>query len=206
MSTNKKLVIATQNTNKQKEMILLLANMDIEVLGMEHFPNINSIEETGSTLLANSLIKSRTVSQITGLAAIADDTGLEVDALDGAPGVYSARYAGSNSTYEANVEKLLFELKDVPEALRTARFRTVISYVDLKKEFVEEGVIDGKISFKPFGNKGFGYDPVFRPIGFEKTFSEISQDKKNKISHRALALKKIKKTLKEYLNNEVSID
>ena len=206
MSTNKKLVIATQNTNKQKEMILLLANMDIEVLGMEHFPNINSIEETGSTLLANSLIKSRTVSQITGLAAIADDTGLEVDALDGAPGVYSARYAGSNSTYEANVEKLLFELKDVPEALRTARFRTVISYVDLKKEFVEEGVIDGKISFKPFGNKGFGYDPVFRPIGFEKTFSEISQDKKNIISHRALALKKIKKTLKEYLNNEVSID
>jgi len=206
MSTNKKLVIATQNTNKQKEMILLLANMDIEVLGMEHFPNINSIEETGSTLLANSLIKSRTVSQITGLAAIADDTGLEVDALDGAPGVYSARYAGSNSTYEANVEKLLFELKDVPEALRTARFRTVISYVDLKKEFVEEGVIDGKISFKPFGNKGFGYDPVFRPIGFEKTFSEISQDKKNIISHRALALKKIKKTLKEYLNNGVSID
>jgi XTP/dITP diphosphohydrolase len=206
MSTNKKLVIATQNTNKQKEMILLLANMDIEVLGMEHFPNINSVEETGSTLLANSLIKSRTVSQITGLAAIADDTGLEVDALDGAPGVYSARYAGSNSTYEANVEKLLFELKDVPEALRTARFRTVISYVDLKKEFVEEGVIDGKISFKPFGNKGFGYDPVFRPIGFEKTFSEISQDKKNIISHRALALKKIKKTLKEYLNNGVSID
>ena len=206
MSTNKKLVIATQNTNKQKEMILLLANMDIEVLGMEHFPNINSIEETGSTLLANSLIKSRTVSQITGLATIADDTGLEVDVLDGAPGVYSARYAGSNSTYEANVEKLLFELKDVPEALRTARFRTVISYVDLKKEFVEEGVIDGKISFKPFGNKGFGYDPVFRPIGFEKTFSEISQDKKNIISHRALALKKIKKTLKEYLNNGVSID
>jgi len=206
MSTNKKLVIATQNTNKQKEMVLLLANMDIEVLGMEHFPNINNVEETGSTLLANSLIKSRTVSQITGLAAIADDTGLEVDALDGAPGVYSARYAGSNSTYEANVEKLLFELKDVPEALRTARFRTVISYVDLKKEFVEEGVIDGKISFKPFGNKGFGYDPVFRPIGFEKTFSEISQDKKNIISHRALALKKIKKTLKEYLNNGVSID
>ena len=206
MSTNKKLVIATQNTNKQKEMILLLANMDIEVLGMEHFPNINSIEETGSTLLANSLIKSRTVSQITGLATIADDTGLEVDALDGAPGVYSARYAGSNSTYEANVEKLLFELKDVPEALRTARFRTVISYVDLKKEFVNEGVIEGMITFKPSGNKGFGYDPIFKPLGFEKTFSEISQDKKNKISHRALALKKIKKTLKEYLNNEVSID
>ena len=206
MSTNKKLVIATQNTNKQKEMVLLLANMDIEVLGMEHFPNINNVEETGSTLLANSLIKSRTVSQITGLATIADDTGLEVDVLNGAPGVYSARYAGSNSTYEANVEKLLFELKDVPEALRTARFRTVISYVDLKKEFVNEGVIEGVITFKPSGNKGFGYDPIFKPLGFEKTFSEISQDKKNKISHRALALKKIKKTLKEYLNNEVSID
>ena len=202
----KKIVVATHNINKQKEINALLKNLSVNVLGMERFPNIESIEETGSTLLANSLIKSRTVSQITGLAAIADDTGLEVDALDGAPGVYSARYAGSNSTYEANVEKLLFELKDVPEALRTARFRTVISYVDLKKEFVEEGVIDGKISFKPFGNKGFGYDPVFRPIGFEKTFSEISQDKKNIISHRALALKKIKKTLKEYLNNGVSID
>jgi len=202
----KKIVVATHNINKQKEINALLKNLSVNVLGMEHFPNIESIEETGSTLLANSLIKSRTVSQITGLATIADDTGLEVDALEGAPGVYSARYAGSNSTYEANVEKLLFELKDVPEALRTARFRTVISYVDLKKEFVEEGVIDGKISFKPFGNKGFGYDPVFRPIGFEKTFSEISQDKKNIISHRALALKKIKKTLKEYLNNGVSID
>ena len=206
MSTNKKLVIATQNTNKQKEMVLLLANMDIEVLGMEHFPNINSIEETGSTLLANSLIKSRTVSQITGLAAIADDTGLEVDALDGAPGVYSARYAGSNSTYEANVEKLLFELKDVPEALRTARFRTVISYVDFKKEFVDEGIIEGMITFKPSGNKGFGYDPIFKPLGFEKTFSEISKEEKNTISHRALALKMITKTLKEYLNNGGSID
>jgi non-canonical purine NTP pyrophosphatase (RdgB/HAM1 family) len=202
----KKIVVATHNINKQKEINALLKNLSVNVLGMEHFPNIESIEETGSTLLANSLIKSRTVSQITGLATIADDTGLEVDVLNGAPGVYSARYAGSNSTYEANVEKLLFELKDVPEALRTARFRTVISYVDLKKEFVNEGVIEGMITFKPSGNKGFGYDPIFKPLGFEKTFSEISQDKKNKISHRALALKKIKKTLKEYLNNEVSID
>jgi len=202
----KKIVVATHNINKQKEINALLKNLSVNVLGMERFPNIESIEETGSTLLANSLIKSRTVSQITGLATIADDTGLEVDALDGAPGVYSARYAGSNSTYEANVEKLLFELKDVPEALRTARFRTVISYVDLKNEFVNEGVIEGMITFKPSGNKGFGYDPIFKPLGLEKTFSEISQDKKNKISHRALALKKIKKTLKEYLNNEVSID
>ena len=202
----KKIVLATHNTNKQKEINALLKNLGVNVLGMEHFPNIESIEETGSTLLANSLIKSRTVSQITGLAAIADDTGLEVDALDGAPGVYSAIYAGSNATYEANVEKLLFELKDVPESLRTARFRTVISYVDLKKEFVDEGVIEGMISFKPSGKKGFGYDPVFKPIGSEKTFSEISQNEKNIISHRALALKKIKKTLKEYLNNGVSID
>ena len=206
MTTKKKIVIATHNTDKKKEINALLKNLSVNVLGMEHFPNIESIEETGSTLLANSLIKSRTVSQITGLATIADDTGLEVDALDGEPGVYSARYAGSNSTYEENVEKLLFELKDVPEALRTARFRTVISYVDLEKEFVDEGVIEGMITLKPSGNKGFGYDPVFKPLGFEKTFSEISQDKKNIISHRALALKKIKKTIKEYLNNGGSID
>ena len=206
MTTKKKIVIATHNTDKKKEINALLKNLSVNVLGMEHFPNIESIEETGSTLLENSLIKSRTVNQITGLATIADDTGLEVDALDGEPGVYSARYAGSNSTYEENVEKLLFELKDVPEALRTARFRTVISYVDLEKEFVDEGVIEGMITLKPSGNKGFGYDPVFKPLGFEKTFSEISQDKKNIISHRALALKKIKKTIKEYLNNGGSID
>ncbi|MDC0383543.1 RdgB/HAM1 family non-canonical purine NTP pyrophosphatase [Candidatus Marinimicrobia bacterium] len=202
----KKIVVATHNINKQKEINAILKNLSVNVLGMEHFPNIESVEETGSTLFENSLIKSRTVSQLTGLAAIADDTGLEVDALDGAPGVFSARYAGPNATCEANVEKLLYKLKDVPEALRIARFRTVISYVDNKKEFVDEGVIEGMITFKPSGNKGFGYDPVFKPLGFEKTFSEISQGKKNKISHRALALKKIKKTLKEYLNNEVSID
>ena len=197
MITKKKIVVATHNTNKQKEINALLKDLNVNVLGMEHFPIINSIEETGSTLLENSLIKSRTVSQLTGLATIADDTGLEVDALHGSPGVYSARYAGSNATYEANVEKLLFELIEVPEALRTARFRTVISYVDNKKEFVDEGVIEGMITFKPSGNKGFGYDPIFKPLGFEKTFSEISQDKKNIISHRALALKKIKKTLKK---------
>lgn len=206
MITKKKIVVATHNTNKQKEINALLKDLNVNVLGMEHFPIISSIEETGSTLLENSLIKSRTVSQLTGLATIADDTGLEVDALHGSPGVYSARYAGSNATYEANVEKLLFELIEVPEALRTARFRTVISYVDNKKEFVDEGVIEGMITFKPSGNKGFGYDPIFKPLGFEKTFSEISQDKKNIISHRALALKKIKKTLKKQLNNRGSIE
>ena len=206
MTTKKKIVIATHNTDKKKEINALLKNLSVNVLGMEHFPNIESIEETGSTLLENSLIKSRTVNQITGLATIADDTGLEVDALDGAPGVYSARYAGLNSTYEENVEKLLFELKDVPEALRTARFRTVISYVDFKKEFVDEGIIEGMITFKPSGNKGFGYDPIFKPLGFEKTFSEISKEEKNTISHRALALKMITKTLEEYLNNGGSID
>lgn len=206
MITKKKIVVATHNTNKQKEINALLKDLNVNVLGMEHFPIINSIEETGSTLFENSLIKSRTVSQLTGLATIADDTGLEVDALHGSPGVYSARYAGSNATYEANVEKLLFELIEVPEALRTARFRTVISYVDNKKEFVDEGVIEGLITFKPSGNKGFGYDPIFKPLGFEKTFSEISQDKKNIISHRALALKKIKKTLKKQLNNRGSIE
>ena len=206
MITKKKIVVATHNINKQKEINALLKDLNVNVLGIEHFPIINSIEETGSTLLENSLIKSRTVSQLTGLATIADDTGLEVDALHGSPGVYSARYAGSNATYEANVEKLLFELIEVPEALRTARFRTVISYVDNKKEFVDEGVIEGMITFKPSGNKGFGYDPIFKPLGFEKTFSEISQDKKNIISHRALALKKIKKTLKKQLNNRGSIE
>lgn len=206
MSVNKKIVIATHNINKQKEINNLLLDLNVTIVNMESFPEIDNIEETGSTLIENSFIKSRTVNELTGLACLADDTGLEVDALNGAPGVFSARYAGENPTYEENVKKLLFELKDIPENLRTARFRTVISYVDNKNEFYDEGIIEGLIALKPSGNNGFGYDPVFRPIGYEKTFSEISQDKKNKISHRALALKKIKETLKEYFNNGVSIE
>ena len=118
--------------------------------------------------------------------------------MNGAPGVFSARFAGENPTYDDNVRKLLYELKNIPENLRTARFRTVISYVDGKNEFYNEGTIEGKITLEPSGLDGFGYDPVFVPTNFDKTFAEMSKKIKNKISHRALALNKMKKRLKIY--------
>mgnify|MGYP005694301801 FL=1 len=196
MSAKKKIVVATQNIDKQKEIYSLLKDLNINVLGMEYFPEIEDIEETGLTLIENSFIKSKTVNQITGLACLADDTGLEVDALDGAPGVFSARYAGENPTYDDNVRKLLFELQDTPENLRTARFRTVISYVDSENEFYDEGTIEGRITLESSGVDGFGYDSVFVPNSYEKTFAEMSKERKNKISHRAIALNKMKKRLK----------
>ena len=206
MSANKKLVIATQNRNKQKEMISLLADMDIEVLTMEHFPHIGDIEETGTTLHENSLIKAREVYKITGLPSLADDTGLEVDALNGDPGVYSARYSGENPTYQDNVNKLLTELKDVPTQLRTARFRTVVTFVYLGVELYEEGVVEGVIASDVKGIKGFGYDPIFKPLDQKLTFAEMSKDKKSLISHRAKAMEKMVQQLNKYFKKGGSIE
>ena len=206
MSADKKIVIATHNMDKQKEMIFLLANMDIEVLTMENFPHIGEIEETGTTLHENSLIKAREVYKITGLPSLADDTGLEVDALNGDPGVYSARYSGENSTYQENVNKLLTELKDVPIQLRTARFRTVVTFVHLGVELYEEGVVEGIIASEVKGIKGFGYDSIFKPIEQKLTFAEMSKDKKNLISHRAKALEKMVQQLNKYFKNGGSIE
>ena len=206
MSADKKIVIATHNMDKQKEMIFLLANMDIEVLTMENFPHIGDIEETGTTLHENSLIKAREVYKITGLPSLADDTGLEVDALNGDPGVYSARYSGENATYQENVNKLLTELKDVPTQLRTARFRTVVTFVYLGVELYEEGVVEGVIASDVKGIKGFGYDPIFKPLDQKLTFAEMSKDKKNLISHRAKALEKMVQQLNKYFKNGGSIE
>ena len=132
---------------------------------------------------------------ITGIPTIADDTGLEVDFLDGAPGVYSARYAGEKVSYQDNVNKLLLELDGVPYNKRTAKFRTVISYIDIKQELWAEGHIDGVISDNIIGDKGFGYDPVFFVPHIGKTFAELSSAQKNKISHRGIALQKLRKIL-----------
>ena len=195
MLEHKDIVVATHNIDKQKEINRLLKDLDINVLGMESFPNIKNIDETGSTLIENSFIKSKTVHQITGLPCLADDTGLEVDALNGAPGVFSARYAGKNATYNDNVKKLLIEMNSIEEDLRTARFRTVITYVDGINEIYDEGLVEGKITRKPSGSGGFGYDSIFIPSNFEKTYAEMSKIRKSKISHRALALAKIKKRL-----------
>ena len=200
MSRRRKLVLATHNSHKQQEMSALLSHLGIIIVGLDDFPQIGEIEETGTTLLENSLIKARTVHKITGLPALADDTGLEVDALDGAPGVYSARYAGNNPSYEDNINKLLFELKGIQLDNRNARFRTVISFVDDNEELLSEGVIEGVITLDSRGRDGGGYDPIFQPESYDRTFAEMEQDEKNLISHRARALEKLKKILELYFD------
>ena len=195
-----KIVLATHNHDKEIELQHSLRGLGVEICSLSEYPDIGEIEETGTTLLENSLLKAHTVHGRTGLPAIADDTGLEVDALDGAPGVYSARFAGADATYEDNLNKLLFSMEEVSEERRSARFRTVISFVDGNQELWTEGHIDGKIIDFPRGNAGFGYDPVFYIPQLEKTFAELSTEEKNKISHRGLALQKLRKILVNVLN------
>ena len=195
-----KIVLATHNHDKEIELQHSLRGLGVEICSLSEYPDIGEIEETGTTLLENSLLKAHTVHDRTGLPAIADDTGLEVDALDGAPGVYSARFAGADATYEDNLNKLLFSMEEVSEERRSARFRTVISFVDGNQELWTEGHIDGKIIDFPRGNAGFGYDPVFYIPQLEKTFAELSTEEKNKISHRGLALQKLRKILVNVLN------
>ena len=195
-----KIVLATHNHDKEIELQHSLRGLGVDICLLSEYPDIGEIEETGTTLLENSLLKARTVHDRTGLPAIADDTGLEIDALDGAPGVYSARFAGLNPTYEDNVNKLLSVMENVPDDMRSARFRTVISFVDEIQELWTEGFIDGKITESPRGNMGFGYDPVFYVPRLEKTFAELSTDEKNKISHRGIALQKLRKILVNVLN------
>ena len=195
-----KIVLATHNHDKEIELQHSLRGLDVDICSLSEYPDIGDIEETGTTLLENSLLKAHTVHDRTGLPAIADDTGLEIDALDGAPGVYSARFAGLNATYEDNVNKLLSVMENVPDDMRSARFRTVISFVDEIQELWTEGLIQGRITKTPRGNMGFGYDPVFYVPHLEKTFAELSTNEKNKISHRGIALQKLRKILVNVLN------
>ena len=190
-----KIILATHNRDKEKELQNSLQGINIEICSLFDFPEIGDIEETGATLLENSLLKARTVFNITGIPTIADDTGLEVDFLDGAPGVYSARYAGNNVSYQDNVNKLLIELDGVPHEKRKAKFRTVVTYIDKNDELWTEGHIDGIISESIIGDGGFGYDPIFFVPHIGKTFAELSSAEKNKISHRGIALQKLRKIL-----------
>tara|TARA_B100001167_G_scaffold97652_1_gene59463 strand:- start:255 stop:845 length:591 start_codon:yes stop_codon:yes gene_type:complete len=190
-----KIILATHNRDKEKELQNSLQGINVEICSLFDFPEIGDIEETGTTLLENSLLKARTVFDITGIPTIADDTGLEVDFLDGAPGVYSARYAGNNVSYQDNVNKLLIELDGVPHEKRKAKFRTVVTYIDKNDELWTEGHIDGKISESIIGDGGFGYDPIFFVPHIGKTFAELSSAEKNKISHRGIALQKLRKIL-----------
>jgi XTP/dITP diphosphohydrolase len=186
------IVLATANPHKVTEMSEILGDLDIRVSTLAAFAPMQDVDETGSTLAENALLKAVAVQQHTGQAALADDTGLEVDALDGRPGVYSARYAGVSASYADNVEKLLRELEQVPMHLRTARFRTVIALLDRPSDPVFfEGVVEGHIGIHPTGTFGFGYDPVFIPSdGDGRTFAQFEAHEKNAISHRGRALQK----------------
>ena len=183
------IVLATHNKGKMSEINNLLSS-SYEVLTLDHFPNIKDIPETGKTLKENAFIKARTVFEMTGLPSLADDTGLEVEALGGDPGVFSARYAGEQASYQDNCEKLLKNMMRVPKKDREAKFRTVIAYKDDNRELSCDGSVKGEISQSPKGNFGFGYDSVFYYPPLEKTFAELSEEEKNSISHRGRALRK----------------
>lgn len=192
-----KLVIATHNEDKLKEIQTYLESFSFNVLSLNKYPEIGEIIEDGKTLLDNALIKAREVFDKTGLPTISDDTGLEVDGLDGKPGVYSARYAGEECTYLDNVEKLLTDMKKIPIPNRTAQFKTVMVFKDKNQELIVEGVVKGLISRELKGDNGFGYDPIFFVPELGKTFGEMSAIEKNKISHRGNALRNLVDSLKK---------
>lgn len=191
-----KLLIASNNLHKITEISEILKSLNIKILSLKDFPDFPEVEETGITLEENSLLKAKEISQKFSIPTLADDTGLFVDALNGQPGVYSARYSGENATYVSNCEKLLLNLKNVEGKDRTATFTSVLClYINETEHYFFKGNVEGKIIKQAKGTNGFGYDPLFIPKGFAKTYAEMDDTKKNEISHRALALKKFKKFL-----------
>ena len=192
---NNQLVFATNNRHKLEEVSAMLANKH-QILSLKDIQCNEDIPETGTTLEENALIKAQYVYQHYNMNCFADDTGLEVEALNGAPGVYSARYAGEGHDSVANMKKLLSELEGKEN--RKARFRTVIALIIDGKVYQFEGIVNGHITTSKHGTEGFGYDPVFVPEGYEQTFAELGNGIKNQISHRARAVK----ALVEFLNKQ----
>ena len=185
----KKLVFATNNAHKLEEIRAILGDK-VEILSLNDIDCHADIPETADTLQGNAALKAQYIYENYGLDCFADDTGLEVEALNGAPGIYSARYAGGEGhDTEANMKKLLSEMQDKDN--RKARFRTVICLIEGGKERFFEGIVNGSIIRERKGGSGFGYDPVFMPDGYSETFAEMGNDEKNKISHRARAVQKL---------------
>lgn len=200
----RKLVLSTGNKNKVHEIKQILKDLPIEVVSKADI-DLNHIEviEDGTTLSANSIKKAKVLSEYTDYMVMADDSGLFVDALNGEPGIYSNRYAGEEGNDSANNIKLLEALKDIEIDNRAAKFITVIALVTEDKEVITiSGEVLGKIGFKNMGNNGFGYDPLFIPEGYDKSFAELGEDIKNKISHRAKALEEMKNIITELLKDD----
>ncbi len=193
-----KIVLASNNRGKVRELGEMLAALDMEVVPQAEF-NIEDADETGLTFVENAIIKARHAAELSGLPAIADDSGLEVDALNGAPGIYSARYAGPGADDEKNLVKLLDALKDVPEEKRTARFQCLLVYMRHAKDptpIICQGTWEGMITTVPQGENGFGYDPVFYVPEHDCTSAELTPEQKNALSHRGKAIRQLVSVLK----------
>jgi len=188
----RKLIFATNNKHKLEE-VKDVSLGQIEILSLKEINCFDDIPETANTVEGNALMKAQYIYDKYGYDCFADDTGLEVEALDGRPGVYSARYAGEEQNSENNMQKLLSELNGIEN--RKAQFRTVVALIEKGHARYFKGIIKGHITLSPRGNAGFGYDPVFIPDGFSQTFAELGSELKNKISHRALAINELKKYL-----------
>lgn len=194
-----KLLVATKNAGKIKELTELLANSGLEIISLSSFPSLADVEETGLTFTENALIKAHYYYKETQILSLSDDSGLSVDALDGAPGVYSARYSGPNASDKTRYEKLLAELKDIPLEKRTARFTCSLALVGKDLEEVFSASTEGQIIFSPRGENGFGYDPVFEYLPLSKTFAELNSQEKASVSHRGKALAQ----LREFIINKL---
>lgn len=203
-----KLILATQNKGKIAEFERLLADhaSEIQVLGLSDFPDMPDVIESGNTLSENAFLKARAIANFAKLPALADDSGLFVDYLNGRPGVYSARYGGykgSNAKERdlINIGKLLTELKDAPTGKRGAQFKCVVAFVNPFNSFEHEeiGELPGEISLQPAGSDGFGYDPIFTPKNFDQTLAQLGAGVKDRISHRGQALRSMVRTLNQHL-------
>ena len=186
----KNIIISSSNKHKISEIITTIKPLFDKIYSLSDFPDIGDIKEDGTSIVENSFIKSRVAFNHTKLPSMADDTVLEVDHLMGDPGIYTARYAGENATYEENMEKLLKNLKGVPWKARTARFKTVVTYVDGENDFFVEGCLEGKILESKQGDLGFGYDPIFYASAQNMSLGDMGLEEKNQISHRAIAIQK----------------
>ncbi|MEI6217021.1 MAG: XTP/dITP diphosphatase [Actinomycetes bacterium] len=198
----KQVVLATRNPGKIKEFERLLAEhvSGVQVLGLNDFPNLPDVEETGDSFEANALLKAREVSAFTNLPALADDSGLCIDALNGDPGIFSARWAGVHGDDLANIAKVLQQLEQTPSAQRGAHFQCAVAlHLPNGTEVIRTGQLKGEIVPEPRGHAGFGYDPIFKPIGFDLTLGEFGAGEKDRISHRGQALRAITEDLTKLL-------
>lgn len=196
-----KLLLATNNPGKLAELRLMIEELPVEIFDLADFPCIEEVEETGTTFSENARLKAIGYAQQTGVTALADDSGLDVDALDGRPGVLSARYGGESASFEEKMKMLLGELENADSGDRRAQFSCAIAISDENGHilFESEGICRGRIALSPIGSGGFGYDPLFLPDGYEHTFGELSSAIKQNISHRSRAFSQIMPFLRHFI-------